>query len=1525
MPPAQNPWLRVQTLITQSPAQWSKHLRVLEKRLRETPPPWIPANVVAGPAGLKPDALFEIISGRFPAPGQPLEALNVPTFWTYIRDTAQVLNLPPSAKVWQTLQDSMEYYAEQKGGDAGLAMYEHQRTVEQWVAAQVASAKRKMDAASTAVRIARAGEDKARKTMLFNAAREEYERRKNMLSTVRARIEEYVQFVTAPPAPADNQVMFTGGPVTGPGKRYLVEFDLTYIFTRNTARGDLFELQHTTMVREEVFVGAGLNMPRLNMFLRALQQWRDGKGWSANSEVVLADVSDSYQTMQIFDMDALEYEDFLDLEMQSIKFLYNKAAAGQEITAVPGHCVLDYILWEYHNAETSKRKTVTREELIAEFQAVGAFKDAFHEEGDPSGLTTRHVLAWARQRGDVSVYALDMFWRVARHHVAIEKTRICLFFMCNNRHCYPLLDRSLRASITKRVSAASGRTRASYTALADVEGALRNEEASQLTNVTSPDPAQPITSCSGLVFREMKLTFSELEHAEIVEAPVFDTTEMHIRDGLVDYCLDCIACSEASVLVLPVVTLDHIMVGIARQTNTVPDNILMHGEDIYAFEHPTTHQILVSGLEYEARKDAASILYARFHLKNFLFVNQSWAVLANTMFETLNGALPASRYSFDLMRVFSQYPVGPYRWQDGNVSAPDNVQSIDTRRAYTSILMNNTTPWPVFSAFDCAEPVHLLDAEDLVCGEAYVSKATFTGRGAIYKPAGWYPVVWVKHLLRRGIISCADVTHVIRPSSMLPADAFAPFADAVTNTCGEYAKYMINSFVGSLGMHTSRACSVAISTDMSSVVTAISTGDREKRYTVRSIGEFHVVREISEHERCDGHVPLYRAILASAWIALDEIASDVCGEDAYMVAMNTDSVKFVGPYDEARVKQKEDAAPGEFYHEDSSIVRGTASDLEWEELLRGIMTGPTLDILVNRAPKPMCWETEWRPETTQLVDDVPASGCLVVGVAGSGKSHAITTLTVRSDPDDSASPMTMREEPGVRVCVLAYTNAACERLRSDGVTCQTFDSLLWDNATGAATKWARLHDYDVIIVDEFTMLPPNHMSYLVQAKLQRPTMRFLLFGDPAQCPAPVENWVAYERNASVAELCNWTRVDLTYKYHRYDDAMYAALTRFREYGALDPGAWMFGAIPASFSICATNKFRVAQNTSMLHAWCAARGIASASLVHVNKGDYLRVAPGVPLMVYHGTNPTLGLYKTQRYVVRSVDADSKSAELVYAAFEDVDTDFNMDAREPRLVDFSTLTQYFDYAFCATAHKIQGVTLRMPYNVYEAERMDRNVLYTALSRGTTLSKIGIVLKEPAFVTACTWCAAVPPDECFVLSFTTPKTLTGRILDAEYANGTRFWNWSICESEDQAAARLRALAEEAETTLVRWRVVEQFYYVAPTTRREAEVFEALDSIVRACNTEHDEHEQLVKQLMEVEERRISSKPHGVAFRKQTVFNILEDTTMGRFEIRCSRANLPRIRERFSYSKKSAESREKAYAAAQARQSELRLQYGF
>ena len=51
-----------------------------------------------------------------------------------------------------------------------------------------------------------------------------------------------------------------------------------------------------------------------------------------------------------------------------------------------------------------------------------------------------------------------------------------------------------------------------------------------------------------------------------------------------------------------------------------------------------------------------------------------------------------------------------------------------------------------------------------------------------------------------------------------------------------------------------------------------------------------------------------------------------------------------------------------------------------------------------------------------------------------------------------------------------------------------------------------------------------------------------------------------------------------------------------------------------------------------------------------------------------------------------------------------------------IEFTNLefTKHFVVAYCVTNHKVQGITIRQPYNIYEWHKMDNRAKYTAYSR-------------------------------------------------------------------------------------------------------------------------------------------------------------------------------------------------------------------
>ena len=101
----------------------------------------------------------------------------------------------------------------------------------------------------------------------------------------------------------------------------------------------------------------------------------------------------------------------------------------------------------------------------------------------------------------------------------------------------------------------------------------------------------------------------------------------------------------------------------------------------------------------------------------------------------------------------------------------DNYKSIDIRRCYTSVLMNNTEPWAVFSAFDCIEPVTVTCVDDIKVGEYYIQPTwvnpktkeklkleTFQmGKGNIVLSQGFYPSAFVKYALENSLTSILNL------------------------------------------------------------------------------------------------------------------------------------------------------------------------------------------------------------------------------------------------------------------------------------------------------------------------------------------------------------------------------------------------------------------------------------------------------------------------------------------------------------------------------------------------------------------------------------------------------------------------------------------------------------------------------------------------------------------------------------------------------------------------------------------------
>jgi len=884
----------------------------------------------------------------------------------------------------------------------------------------------------------------------------------------------------------------------------------------------------------------------------------------------------------------------------------------------------------------SRRKGITRDKIIAKLGC--------------EQPTTKAIIEFAKAEKDVSVYALTPLLQVFASHKPEFATRATLVFIVNNGHCYPITDPLAR-------KAASGFGR--------------------------------------INLEDFNLTAKDYESAAVCNCDEKD------REGIKEW-LALLAPSER-VAVLPVHEVSWVAASEALATKTLVTKFKRYNGNMSAFKCPTRDLVVVAAHDYHKRKAVCEKFFQMFRLRDFVFTNQSWGMIGRTIQECFV-KLPHSTYSKDFQNILENHPMKPYQVRINE--SVNRAKAADKRLAHTSYVKNADFTWNVFGMFDYMRPYK---GEEIVGGE-YVIKHDFkmgfdaAGVGHIHVPASVYPHNFVQYALNRGYITKSSISHVMTASQQLPADTFKEFVETFLENFPD-AKMAINSWVGCLGVlheRTERCGATAnVSTAMATAMTlqqmenttvelvwtpastesATDYDDYGKDYTEEK--EVIAITAVQKQMRTYGDMGIHRQIIAQGWVELDKTTRSICKPGTEVIGYNTDCVWFRGPYNTAAVKKKEDCKPGEIHIEKDKLVLGrTVREL----IVPPPFVAPVREEIVEVA------------EAEAVEHLATKGGALITGIGGSGKTEIARMLVERFKAD---GVLTVRCKEGEKADALAtaYTHKACENLKERGIFTQTFRSLVF-NAGTQRPDVTHLKDVKILILDEYTMLPPEDMSVLIEAK-SKYGLKVVALGDPEQQQAVSDTPVDYHLNPVFWSLVDNTHVLCNYKpgLSRYDEALHAVIEEFRATGAISS---VFRKAPVECwrHLTRTNKKRETINQLCLARWAALHG---KTLTDVGG---LKVAEGLEVMCYHETDKVLKVFKTQEWVVTAItdtsirlSHDGESIELGHDAF----------------------AKLFDYAFAATVSKYQGGKIAQPFTIHEVNKMDKKAFYTAISRGTKLDHV------------------------------------------------------------------------------------------------------------------------------------------------------------------------------------------------------------
>ena len=676
--------------------------------------------------------------------------------------------------------------------------------------------------------------------------------------------------------------------------------------------------------------------------------------------------------------------------------------------------------------------------------------------------------------------------------------------------------------------------------------------------------------------------------------------------------------------------------------------------------------------DYDIRKSICDRLYGLYKTHDFKWVNQTFTSLASALFKQTCGYLPQSTYNVQTRDMLDDYYPRALQWCTTE-DVPEDVVSIDISKSYPNVLLNNRTPIPVYSIHDVVEP-YTCRSDLRRSGEFYIEETILYNYGAPLKiEAGFYSGDLISYLVEELTMSEKQIKYKIVSRKALKPDTFKPFLKHVFETFPENeAKRLANSFIGELGRKYNKTNTGFTCTEYDTAMACWTQGIKDGRnIIIDSYNEIYLIKE----QKCErifiDNTSVNRFVVSQAILKCLQLIRKCFGKKSALYAYNTDGIFITNP--RCILENKKDVK-----FDIKNIGQAYITDTPCIYFERHYRENMDFD--------------SYKAEIGE--------GCIFNGQAGSGKTTKLCELVMKTE-----NPL-----------VLSFTNKAVQnvkdRLKKMGgnpSVCHTFDSYFCEwNGFSSETNFKDLKDKTVFI-DEFSMVPNKWMTMIYKAFTQYGT-KVYMFGDPNQC-TPVESGSQisynYLKSKSVRHMCP---KNVTLKYiegsSRYDKKTHTVLNNFLEKGKI---AKNFSPNDKKLykNICYLNKTRIEVNKRCCDKFSEGKEYEDVVFKYNDKKEEYKVCVGMPVMATENLKDR-EIFNTMEFFVESISEDL----------------FEIDGQD---FDYKTFSQSFIPSFCVTVHKCQGADINEPYNIYDVEKMDKKLLYTALSRTTKFEYLHLSNKK------------------------------------------------------------------------------------------------------------------------------------------------------------------------------------------------------
>ena len=732
--------------------------------------------------------------------------------------------------------------------------------------------------------------------------------------------------------------------------------------------------------------------------------------------------------------------------------------------------------------------------------------------------------------------------------------------------------------------------------------------------------------------------------------------------------------------------ISHILVKKLFQDNVLVKASVYNGKVVQLF--PSNEPTIVANPEGDFIKEVCK----KFDLT---FTNQSTTKLSLDVFNKLYPSHEQSKFlptTFDSITKPAQIV--------RHFANPSGVEqlSVDINKCRTSCLLHNKLgQYPIFD--------YTSRIEDY-CGN--------------HSQLGWYYTMDVQHefipsnvWLSGEFLSELDkreveykVKYQMLAARGYPEDYLVEYVNKTVENVDDF-KFQVNSFIGCLGRHIKKNQSGYIeldpeiaqakfwgaSNDHFGKLKIGKDGVSQKQVCEQDLGddqrdvfeiftiecrdwisgqlhpthpELYAIQQTNIKKVLTNDVPLYNKVIENEWLKLMELREMMGGN---LLAIKTDNVvcEYPDHNDIPNIDFSNDIGG---YKQEAGI-----------EVSKEIKEVKSIPEIVVDTPK---WDSievlgdDHLDNFKALRDRIGDKSLLVTALAGYGKSRLAENLDYFNDDT---------------TIKLAFTNKAAENLNAETI-CSVF-GINFDTGTATKKKMEseRLRNCKHIIVDEVFMVPPYCMNVLVEVKMHYPDIKWVCLGDDFQTKPIGTNNLNWLKTHALNFLCDGNMCTLvTNMRNDFDDEYIDIIS-----GKFDTTPYRHNGA-TKVHLVKTNKMRKEINENAMQQYVDtyplrySRMISQSIKNHYGQDTW--VYQGLPVMCIVNDKKQ-GLVNSNLTEVEQVLCDSVVIDgKVYS-----DDDF---------------TLKFVPAYAYTNHKVQGVTIRVPFTIHEWDKMAADERYTAFSR-------------------------------------------------------------------------------------------------------------------------------------------------------------------------------------------------------------------